>query len=55
MPVYLSEAQVEQYRQNGCLFPLDVFDRAGVERILGELDDARRDAEAAAQPLTTAG
>ena len=47
MTHHLSDAQVEGYRENGYLFPLDIFDRAGVERILGELEVARRDAETA--------
>ena len=47
MTHYLTAAQVEGYRQNGYLFPLDVFDASGVEQILTELGVARRDAEAA--------
>ena len=42
----LSDAQVEQYRSNGYLFPIDVFNAPMVEMIRAEFEQARRDAEA---------
>ena len=37
----LTADQVDQYQRDGFLFPLDVFDKARVAHILGELEHAR--------------
>ena len=47
MSARLSDEQRAQYRQNGYLFPLDIFDRQGVEQMLGALDQAQQDARVA--------
>lgn len=41
----LSPDQVDAYRRDGCLFPLDVFDDSQVADIMAELDQARLDAQ----------
>lgn len=38
MPVSLSEQQVQDYRNNGCLYPLDVLSPAEAARLRGELE-----------------
>ena len=43
----LSEKQVQSYRDNGYLFPLDVFSKSEVRQILDELETARAAAKAA--------
>ena len=46
MTYALTPDQVDQYQQDGFLFPLDVFDKSRVADILNELEQARAVARA---------
>ena len=46
MPMMLTDQQLADYRDNGYLFPLDVFIRPQVEMILAEFAQAQDDARA---------
>ncbi|MEM7563622.1 MAG: phytanoyl-CoA dioxygenase family protein [Pseudomonadota bacterium] len=50
MDDFLSGTQVQEYRENGFLFPIDLFDASGVQQILDEIDQARCDCVARNMP-----